>query len=95
MCVLVNNVGMLSQPRPFHAYFHSASHVNDIINCNVVSLTKITRMVLARMLVKRRGLIVNVASASGRTPTVMETVYSSTKAFMVFFSRLEDYFFLN
>lgn len=84
---------MLSQPQLFQTYFKSDKHVNDVINCNIISLTKMTSMILPRMLVKGRGVIINVCSASGRTPTLMESVYSSTKAYMDFFSRFHLYFY--
>lgn len=86
---------MLSQPQLFQTYFKSDKHVNDVINCNIISLTKMTSMILPRMLVKGRGVIINVCSASGRTPTLMESVYSSTKAYMDFFSRFYHLNFLS
>ena len=91
--MLVNNVGMLSQPQLFQTYFKSDKHVNDVINCNIISLTKMTSMILPRMLVKGHGVIINVCSASGRTPTLMESVYSSTKAYMDFLSRFSHLYF--
>lgn len=36
---------------------------------------------------RKRGAIVNIASASGYAPTPLLTVYSATKAYMDFFSR--------
>lgn len=46
-----------------------------------------TAICLPGMIKKRKGIIINNASASGRTPTPMLTVYSATKAYMDFFSR--------
>jgi short-subunit dehydrogenase len=65
----------------------SDSNINKLINCNVVSCTKMTAICLPVMLRKRKGIIINNASASGRIPTPMLTVYSATKAYMDFFSR--------
>ena len=46
-----------------------------------------TRLVLPRMTERSRGVILNISSASGMYPVPLLTVYSSTKAFMDFFSR--------
>jgi short-subunit dehydrogenase len=40
------------------------------------------------MLEKRRGLIVNVSSVSGRRPVPLLALYSGTKGFVDLFSRL-------
>ena len=60
---------------------------NDMINCNITSVTKMTGIVLPGMAKRRGGVIINVASASGRIPTPFLTVYSATKAYMDFFSQ--------
>lgn len=65
----------------------SDSNINKLINCNIVSCTKMTAICLPVMLRKRKGIIINNASASGRIPTPMLTVYSASKAYMDFFSR--------
>ncbi len=46
-----------------------------------------TAIVLPGMVERKRGIIVNNASASGRLPTPLLTVYSATKAYVDFFSR--------
>lgn len=46
-----------------------------------------TAICLPVMLRKKRGIIINNASASGRLPTPLLTVYSASKAYMDFFSR--------
>ena len=89
MGVLVNNVGMSYKfPEFFDAYAQSDKTVNDIINCNIISLTKMTAIVLPCMIKKNEGVIINNASGSGRIPTPLLTVYSATKAYVDFFSRL-------
>lgn len=86
--ILVNNVGMsYTYPEFFDVFGESDSNINKLINCNVVSCTKMTAICLPVMLRKRKGIIINNASASGRIPTPMLTVYSATKAYMDFFSR--------
>uniref|UniRef100_A0A672SM62 Very-long-chain 3-oxoacyl-CoA reductase-B-like n=1 Tax=Sinocyclocheilus grahami TaxID=75366 RepID=A0A672SM62_SINGR len=46
-----------------------------------------TRLVLPRMVERSKGVILNVASASGMYPVPLLTLYSSSKAFVDFFSR--------
>lgn len=46
-----------------------------------------TAICLPGMVKKRKGIIINNASGSGRMPTPLLTVYSASKAYMDFFSR--------
>uniref|UniRef100_A0A673XZ14 3-ketoacyl-CoA reductase n=1 Tax=Salmo trutta TaxID=8032 RepID=A0A673XZ14_SALTR len=71
--VLVNNVG-ISYPYP--EYF---LHIPDLDN--------MTRLVLPRMVQRSKGVVLNISSASGMYPVPLLTVYSSSKAFVDFFSR--------
>ncbi|RNA39441.1 very-long-chain 3-oxoacyl- reductase [Brachionus plicatilis] len=86
--ILVNNVGV-SYPYPefFDAFAKNEKAVSDMINCNITSVTKMTAIVLPTMIEKRKGLIINNASGSGRIPTPLLTVYSASKAYVDFFSR--------
>ena len=74
-------------PEFFDVYGQSDKTINDIINCNITSLTKMTAIVLPSMVKKNKGIIINNASGSGRIPTPLLTVYSATKAYFDFFSR--------
>ena len=86
--VLVNNVGMsYKYPEFFDIYGESDKDLSNLINCNITSLTKVTAIVLPNMVKKRKGIIINNASGSGRIPTPLLTVYSATKAYVDFFSR--------
>lgn len=58
-----------------------------MINCNIISCTKMTAICLPGMIQKKKGIIINNSSTSGRIPTPMLTVYSATKAYMDFFSQ--------
>jgi len=46
-----------------------------------------TRIILPEMAARGRGLIINVASAAGLSPTPLLSMYSGTKVFVDFFSR--------
>jgi len=86
--ILVNNVG-ISYP---HAQFLNEiedSLVKQLIDINVFSLTKMTKLVLPSMIEKKKGVIINVGSAAGLIPIgdPLYAVYSGTKAYVDFFSR--------
>lgn len=88
IAILVNNVGMgYAHPDFLENVLDKEDFVNNMINCNITSLTKMTAIVLPGMIKKKKGVIVNVASGSGRVPTPLLTVYSATKAYVDFFSR--------
>ncbi|XP_071853468.1 very-long-chain 3-oxoacyl-CoA reductase-like isoform X2 [Apostichopus japonicus] len=86
--VLVNNVGM-SYPYPL--YFHELEDpeklIQGMINVNCLAATMMTYLIVPSMLSRKKGLIINIASAAGSLPTPLLTVYSSTKSYLDFFSR--------
>ncbi|KAM4677982.1 uncharacterized protein O3C94_009989 [Discoglossus pictus] len=86
--ILVNNVGMaFPVPTQFLNIPNLKQWLTDIINCNIVSMVQMTRIVLPNMVKKKKGLIINISSEAGTRPYHMVTVYSSSKVFMDFFSR--------
>ncbi|XP_036391097.1 very-long-chain 3-oxoacyl-CoA reductase-A [Megalops cyprinoides] len=86
--VLVNNVGIsYTYPEFFLNVPDLDNFINTMINVNITSVCQMTRLVLPRMVERSKGVILNISSASGMYPVPLLTIYSSTKAFVDFFSR--------
>ncbi|KAI2664543.1 Very-long-chain 3-oxoacyl-CoA reductase-B [Labeo rohita] len=87
--ILVNNVGMnytgtlanfLDVPDP-------DQRITQLINCNTLSITQMSRLVLPGMLEREKGLIINISSESASQPQPMQSMYSASKIFVTYFSR--------
>ena len=78
--VLINNVGMSYAYPEFLSYVPDAgAFCRRLMHCNILSVTGMTLLLLPRMAEKRKGLIVNVSSASAALPSPLLTMYSSCK----------------
>uniref|UniRef100_A0A3Q3FQD9 Hydroxysteroid (20-beta) dehydrogenase 2 n=1 Tax=Labrus bergylta TaxID=56723 RepID=A0A3Q3FQD9_9LABR len=86
--ILVNNVGMMYSETC--EYFLDApdaeQKITDVINCNVLSVPHMTRLVLPGMVERGKGLIINMSSLAGRRPHPLVSLYCSSKSFVSFFS---------
>ena len=84
--VLVNNVGMsYGDPSYFHEVLTDV--VESLINVNILSVTKMTRIVLPQMLERKKGIILNIGSMAGYATLPLLSEYSGSKAFVDFFTR--------
>ncbi|CEH11754.1 3-ketoacyl-reductase [Ceraceosorus bombacis] len=84
--VLVNNVGVShSMPVPFAET--SDGEIDSIVNVNISSLLKVTKLVLPGMQKRRRGLILNLGSFAGQYPTPLLATYSGSKSFLISWSQ--------
>lgn len=85
--VLINNVGM-SYPHP--EYFLDLKNKDEIydniINCNINSVTNMCKVVMPGMVERKRGVIVNVSSTAAQIPSPLLTVYAASKAYVEKFS---------
>mmetsp|Transcript_2929 Transcript_2929/g.10277 ORF Transcript_2929/g.10277 Transcript_2929/m.10277 type:complete len:313 (-) Transcript_2929:42-980(-) len=84
--VLVNNVG-INYEFPHRLLEETAAKDDDIIRVNVGTTTKMTRIVLAQMVERKAGAILNLSSMAGRASNPMLAVYSGTKAYIDFYSK--------
>ncbi|XP_040037030.2 hydroxysteroid (20-beta) dehydrogenase 2 isoform X4 [Gasterosteus aculeatus] len=87
--ILVNNVGMTYSDH--FAYFleipDAEQKITQIINCNMLSVPQMTRLVLPGMVERGIGLIVNMSSEVGVRPQPLLSLYCATKSFVTFFSQ--------
>ncbi|KAM8897477.1 hydroxysteroid (20-beta) dehydrogenase 2 isoform 2-T2 [Spinachia spinachia] len=87
--ILVNNVGMTYSDH--FAYFleipNAEQKITHIINCNMLSVPQMTRLVLPGMVERGIGLIVNMSSEVGVRPQPLLSLYCATKSFVTFFSQ--------
>lgn len=79
--VLVNNIGIsYDHPEYFlEAVQKEPSFPQDIVKCNIHSVTYMTNLVLPSMVARKKGLIINIASMSGIIPNPLLSLYSGTK----------------
>jgi short-subunit dehydrogenase len=80
---LVNNAGFGS-----YGEFKKTDNqrTEDMINLNMLTLTKLTRLFLPHMIKRKNGGIMNVGSTGSFAPCPMMQVYCATKAYVLSFT---------
>lgn len=61
-------------------------HIQDLIQCNVMSVPMMCSIILPQMVDRKRGLVINLSSTAAVVPTPLMAVYAGTKAFVHKFS---------
>ena len=81
--LLINNAGLGDM-----GTFATADpeRVDQMLQVNMVALTRLTRGLLPAMVVRKRGAILNVSSSAGFLPIPNFAVYAATKAYVTSFS---------
>lgn len=86
--ILVNNVGIsYKYPEFLTAVPESRQQFESIVNCNIISMTRMIEMVLPKMEAQRRGVIINMSSYSASYPMPLLSVYAASKVYVDFLSR--------
>jgi len=84
--ILVNNVGYINDPTPFHLM-----HDEDweaLINLNLMSTLRMTRAVLPIMMEQKDGCIINVSSVAGiKAYRIPLALYNTLKAGIIMFTK--------
>lgn len=90
--ILVNNVGMsYIYPEYFHSIQDPDTFLGNVVNCNVVSVTNLCKLILPGMLERKKGIIINISSMSATIPNPMLTVYAASKVRWNVLSSMIDY----
>ena len=79
--VLVNNVGK-SHNMPVAFAETSEEEMEDILEINVVSILRVSRMVIPGMVARKKGLVLNLGSFAGQVTTPLLATYAGSKAFL-------------
>ncbi|XP_062032550.1 17-beta-hydroxysteroid dehydrogenase type 3-like isoform X1 [Lepus europaeus] len=87
--VLVNNVAMTYGGNKLKRLLdceNPAKSMMDVVNCNILSMVQMTRIVLPQMVSRRRGVIVNLSSVASLRSVPLLAMYAASKAFVRSFS---------
>lgn len=82
--VLVNNVGISFKTADYFTLIakRDPTLYPSMVNVNIVSMVKMTSLVLPRMKIQGRGVLLNIGSLSALCPVPLLALYSATKAFV-------------
>ena len=78
--MLINNAGFTTKG---FFYKENLEIVENEINVNMLSLTKLTYFYVKEMVAKKKGVVINIASAAAFNPLPYGAVYAATKAYVL------------
>lgn len=81
VAILVNNVG-LSHSIPVPFVLTPFEEMRDIITINCLGTLRATQLVAPKLVARKKGLILTMASFGGIMPTPLLATYSGSKAFL-------------
>ena len=81
--ILVKNAGISSNAEILAA---EPDRLQQLIDLNVVALTRLSVVAAARMAAKGHGAIINISSVTALIPAVFEPTYLASKAYVLAFS---------
>lgn len=86
---LINNVGVAyDHPETFHQGVERwPNFAEKMVMVNIMSVVKMTEMILPKMVAQKKGLILNISSGSGLKPLPTLALYGASKQFVDSFSK--------
>jgi short-subunit dehydrogenase len=80
IAMLVNNAGLGATAKLVDS---DPQALDDMINLNVLALTRLTRAVVPVMVARGKGTIINIASIVALAPELLNGVYGGSKAYVL------------
>uniref|UniRef100_A0AC34F0T2 Uncharacterized protein n=1 Tax=Panagrolaimus sp. ES5 TaxID=591445 RepID=A0AC34F0T2_9BILA len=85
--ILVNNVGQMHKyPDYFHLFLGGPEKVAELATVNTIPCSILTSKILPKMVERKKGIIVNISSASCYHEMAKWSLYCGTKRFIKHFS---------
>jgi len=86
--ILVNNAGFGVYGRLWQ---NDPARLTQMLQLNMVSLTELTSLIVAGMVKRGRGYVLQVASIAAYQPSPFYAAYAATKAYVLFLSQALDW----
>lgn len=80
IAMLVNNAGLGATAKLVDS---DPQALDDMINLNVLALTRLTRAIAPAMVARGKGTIINIASIVAVAPELLNGVYGASKAYVL------------